>query len=496
MKRILTISLVTMMFCIVACDKTENTNRPYIPHDPNKEVEILNFEPKSGQCGRAMIIEGSNFGTDATKIKVFFGNREGKVTGSNGTRIGVMIPARAGSEITVVINGKTWEAPMLYTHNAVPYVTTYTNPNGTTSFDFGDGTINTIKFRPTYMSVFENYLFVTTFNAPTTPLNLGQTLLQIDLETGKVRMLANRLDHGFEDQCTPYRVPYGMGLEREGVILSGTRGARDRFLTLDPKDDYNPKVNMILKWVPNGYKIPPATGADSDHIFLMRCPKNGRYYTRYASGQIVEIDLHTWEARVVGLTPQGNPYGYTFHPVTGELWLAYNSGQGGWAQNAITALDVTDEEPWDGTNNDKIPSGGSTTNNSGEYYKGEEFANEIRILRTFRKITRPTFNDGGAYRDGPSSEARFNAIRGISFDENRPYPNLFLADMNNACIRKFNTREDIITTYIGRQGEASYKDGDPGDARFNQPHGIVVDQYGIIYLSDHNNYRIRRISED
>ncbi|WP_366521740.1 hypothetical protein [uncultured Proteiniphilum sp.] len=42
--------------------------------------------------------------------------------------------------------------------------------------------------------------------------------------------------------------------------------------------------------------------------------------------------------------------------------------------------------------------------------------------------------------------------------------------------------------------QRGFKDGSKDDALFNEPHGIVVDAEGIIYVSDYANKRIRRIA--
>ncbi len=90
------------------------------------------------------------------------------------------------------------------------------------------------------------------------------------------------------------------------------------------------------------------------------------------------------------------------------------------------------------------------------------------------------------YKDGQGNAAEFNLISDMVIDEQG---NIYLADDNR--IRKI-TPQGSVSTIAG--GEAGYKDGDAGSARFSGPVGLGIDKQGNIYVADANNNRIRKIS--
>ncbi len=72
--------------------------------------------------------------------------------------------------------------------------------------------------------------------------------------------------------------------------------------------------------------------------------------------------------------------------------------------------------------------------------------------------------------------------------------NVYIAEAGNNRIRKINT-SGIISTIAGT-GVAGFS-GDGGqavNAKLDEPHSVAVDAAGNIYITDHNNSRIRKIN--
>lgn len=92
---------------------------------------------------------------------------------------------------------------------------------------------------------------------------------------------------------------------------------------------------------------------------------------------------------------------------------------------------------------------------------------------------------------GPAIEATFNAPHEIRADA---MGNLFVADTRNHCIRRIDAASGNIETLAG-DGVAGFRgDGGPGkQARFDQPHSIVLDGAGGVLVADTKNHRLRRI---
>ena len=76
-------------------DKNVEVNLPsYVASDPNVEVVFIDYSPLEGAVRTNMFINGSNFGTDPSLIRVVVGGKEAKVVSSSGTQIYCIVPVR------------------------------------------------------------------------------------------------------------------------------------------------------------------------------------------------------------------------------------------------------------------------------------------------------------------------------------------------------------------------------------------------------------------
>jgi hypothetical protein len=230
----------------------------------------------------------------------------------------------------------------------------------------------------------------------------------------------------------------------------------------DPEAGWVPKIYFIKSWNENGFTPVPTNSDDETHFQCLYCEADGNIYTRYLSGQLVKINPKTWEATIVGMTPRGVAYGMAFHSINkSELWLGYTpeGSPPGDVLHSICMLDVLDP-----------PQTASATDPG------------------FHKLTGAV---NGGFRDGPIAMSQFNKPRMMNFDSEG---NLFIGDSGNHCIRMINTRTMMVETLIGIPENAGMTDGARENALFRDPHGIVVDAEGVIYVSDYGNNRVRRIA--
>lgn len=91
--------------------------------------------------------------------------------------------------------------------------------------------------------------------------------------------------------------------------------------------------------------------------------------------------------------------------------------------------------------------------------------------------------------DGAGQDARFSVPYGMAV---RGDGALVVADFANHRIRVV-TRAGVTTTLAGT-GIAGLADGAPGAAMFDQPQGIAIAANGDVYVSDSENFRVRRIT--
>lgn len=95
---------------------------------------------------------------------------------------------------------------------------------------------------------------------------------------------------------------------------------------------------------------------------------------------------------------------------------------------------------------------------------------------------------GGGHQDGVGTAAWFQRPTGITADGQG---NIYIADEYNHRIRKIDTTGKVTT--VAGTGVPGYKDGPGGQAQFNYPFDVAVDQQGNLYVADWKNYRIRKI---
>jgi sugar lactone lactonase YvrE len=93
------------------------------------------------------------------------------------------------------------------------------------------------------------------------------------------------------------------------------------------------------------------------------------------------------------------------------------------------------------------------------------------------------------YADGTGATARFSTPYGVAV---RSDGTIVLADYDNERIRVLTT-SGAVTTLAGN-GTAGYADGAMGQAGFHHPQGVAVAPNGDIYVSDADNFRVRRLS--
>jgi uncharacterized protein (TIGR03437 family) len=134
---------------------------------------------------------------------------------------------------------------------------------------------------------------------------------------------------------------------------------------------------------------------------------------------------------------------------------------------------------------------GIAVDSSGNLYIADRSNNRVRkvsggIITTVAGIG--TTGSGGD--NGPATSAPLNSPTGVALDSQG---NLYIAEAGANRIRKVSN--GIITTLAGN-GKAGYT-GDNGPATSSQlsdPIGVALDSAGNIYITDHNNYVIRKIS--
>jgi sugar lactone lactonase YvrE len=114
-----------------------------------------------------------------------------------------------------------------------------------------------------------------------------------------------------------------------------------------------------------------------------------------------------------------------------------------------------------------------------------------KVVITTRAVT--TFAGAAAQSgsaDGTGASARFSYPNGIATDG---AGNLYVSDSNNYTIRKVVIATRAVTTLAGAAGQNGSTEGTGATARFNGPAGIATDGAGNLYVTESYNNTVRKV---
>jgi sugar lactone lactonase YvrE/formylglycine-generating enzyme required for sulfatase activity len=134
---------------------------------------------------------------------------------------------------------------------------------------------------------------------------------------------------------------------------------------------------------------------------------------------------------------------------------------------------------------------GMDIDKEGNLYISDQYNNAIRKVTPTGQVTTIAGGSQGA-ADGTGSEAQFNTPYGIAC---APDGAIYVVDSGNHTIRKI-TQNGIVTTIAGKASARGSENGIASAARFNTPIGVDCDTGGNLYVSDHGNWRIRKITPE
>ncbi|MBV8389996.1 MAG: hypothetical protein JO080_09380 [Mucilaginibacter sp.] len=127
---------------------------------------------------------------------------------------------------------------------------------------------------------------------------------------------------------------------------------------------------------------------------------------------------------------------------------------------------------------------------SGNVYVADAGNNLIRKINSQGVVTTIAGSGSPGSQNGVGPAASFNGPFGIAVDADG---NLYVADSNNNLIRKISPN-GTVTTLAGT-GSPGSTDGALTSASFNNPQGVVVDQYKRVFVVDTGNGLIRMIQQ-
>lgn len=124
---------------------------------------------------------------------------------------------------------------------------------------------------------------------------------------------------------------------------------------------------------------------------------------------------------------------------------------------------------------------------NGNIYVVAQHNHRIRMI-TPGGVTTTVAGSTQGFADGKGTSAQFAAPNKLAVDKSGV---IYVADAVNTRIRRI-ALDGTVTTLAGT-ATSGYQDGAGPTAQFSRPHGVAVDDSGVVYVADYNCQRIRKI---
>jgi hypothetical protein len=131
-------------------------------------------------------------------------------------------------------------------------------------------------------------------------------------------------------------------------------------------------------------------------------------------------------------------------------------------------------------------------------YIGDRNNHRIRKITASTSVISTIAGTGVAGFSGDNGQATSAGIaypHGVNLDNSL---NVYFADfVSYNVVRKITVSTGVISTVAGTGSTSGSYNGDnmqATSATLNNPHDVVLDSYGNLYISDRYNYRIRKVT--
>ncbi len=439
MKNLSFMFIVLFLTVISACENRatdkELTGNPY---DPAKPLQLTEFLPETGGITSPVIIKGSNFGNDPSKLKVYFNKKRAKVIKTTGNLAYILTPRLPGDTcvISVAIGNDSlqYDKPFLY-QTLVRVSTISGAPSEKASVD---GTLVEARFdNPFYLAVDK----------------------EKNILVGEWKARARLVNEEKNSVVTL------MNVSTSGEMMSGCTDANNEVIYFPMNGmPYYYEFDPQQQWTPrriNPTKFPGDEFDLSGKYSFACCELDSMIYTITTNGELVRINPKTRVAKLLKKDILKDKIQSTlqvylvFHPIEKHMLYFVNPSSMNPNDGPIVATD--------------------------------------RIYRMdILKLQLEDFAGSGVkgHLDGPKELAEFNNPCQICFDQDG---NLYVGDTDSYCVRRIST-DGVVSTIAGIPGKKGYLDGDPDEALFDRFWGMKIDPDGTLYIADYYNRVIRKLT--
>jgi sugar lactone lactonase YvrE len=290
----------------------------------------------------------------------------------------------------------------------------------------------------------------------------GERVLKIDPK-GILTVVAGTGKKGSTGEGGPALTATFNGMHSLAVAPDGTIYAADTWNNRVRRID--PKVSTILAFAGTGKK-----GSTGDGGPALQADLGGIYCVAFNAdfSKLYLTDLDHRQIHVVDRK-------------TGVIQLVAGNGKKGVPSDGSDAKSSPLVDPR-----------AACVDRKGNVYILERGGHALRVVEPNGKI-RTIVGTGKAGNSGDGGDARQATLNGpkhlcVDLDDN-----VIIADTANHVIRKYIPKDSTIVRLAGTGKKGDSKSGgDPLSVAFNEPHGVLVDSTGTLYIVDSMNHRVFR----
>lgn len=455
-----------MLFCLLLISLLgckESDDEVSVSHDPSKPVSITSFMPESGKTNTQLIVHGSNFGNDKSMVKVKVGGKDATVISVKNDCLYCFVPAKGNGKVEVTVGE-------------------------------GNSAISEKDFRYEFKQV------VSTLCGYVDELGYGPVLSEGKFEDlGKIEV-PGFLSFDPMDNNILYCAQDGGQNSRKSILRFDLK---NRYMTTAFRcGTSNIKRLITIDWDKNGDMLV----STPDHVNSSEAI--GGILLSRSSGFIQSTNMIKMVQCIsIMYNPDSDLIYYGSY--NDGILYSYDYKTYGWMNNV-------DNQTFMFQFNDVLSVRFMIRHPSNKYMYIVVPAKHAIMRSDYDFVTKqyktPYIVCGGSdagYDDKVGVNAKMNSPWQGCFVKNPDYVSqgkedeydFYFVDRNNHCIRKL-TPDGVVSTFAGRGSKNlnvhpyGYVDGEVReDARFNFPQGIAYDEKtNTFYVSDKNNYRIRKIA--
>jgi sugar lactone lactonase YvrE len=134
---------------------------------------------------------------------------------------------------------------------------------------------------------------------------------------------------------------------------------------------------------------------------------------------------------------------------------------------------------------------GIVTDAAGNTYIADKQNHRIRKIAADGSTSNFAGTGVAGFADGANDIAQFDQPVGLAINASGV---IFVADSSNHRIRAIDS-SGVVSTYSGL-GTVGFTDGIATATRFSNPAGLAIDNFGVLYVADSGNHRIRKVALD